>query len=232
MEKMYGFKEKDVLSFIQYINENKGKSLSQIFGEYALINGKAKGTVRNLYYAIAKQSATDNEFCAKYLNGKQLSVGQIVQFDKRQERELIKKVLLAKQQGKSVRSEVMGLANSDAKLALRYQNKYRNALKNKPELIKQIVLEINKDKKAGERNLCAPEKSIVSNEQFEKLKNQIDSLVLRISSSLRKENACLKERIKLLEGENLKLMSLLYGSAKPNDTEKYFVRLNSKQFIN
>ena len=232
MEKMYGFKEKDVLSFIEYINNNKGLPLSQIFSEYALINGKAKGTIRNLYYALAKQSAVDSEFCNKYLNGKPLSVGQIIQFDAKQEKELIKSILLARQKGRSVRSEIMLLANSDAKLALRYQNKYRNAIKNKPELINQIVLEINKENNANTDIVGAPIKSIVSKEQFEKLKNQIDSLVLRISSSLRKENACLKERIKILEGENLKLMSLLYGTNKPNNTEKYFVRLNKKQFIN
>ena len=97
MDKMYGFKEKDVIGLAELIKNRGSKSLSDVFNEYGLINGKAKGTVRNLYYALAKKSITDTEFCKKYLDGKPLEVNPIIQFDIEQERELIKKIILAKQ---------------------------------------------------------------------------------------------------------------------------------------
>ena len=233
MEKMYGFKEKDVIGLAELIKNKGEKSLTDVFNEYSLINGKAKGTVRNLYYALAKKSATDKDFCQKYLDGKMLEVSQIVQFDGEQERELIRKILLAKHKGKSVRSQIMILANGDAKLALRYQNKYRNALKNKPQLISEIVSEIKRQGQEISMDVIVkPNNGMVSSEQFDKLKNEIDNLVLKISSKIRKENQFLKERIAVLESENLKLSSMLYGKVRPIDTKKYFDLTNKKEFIN
>lgn len=233
MEKIYGFKQKDVIGLAQMINNRGNRSLSEVFNEYAIVNGKANGTVRNLYYALAKKSATDKEFCDKYLGGKALQVSQIVQFDKDQERQLIKKILLAKQSGKSVRSEIMALSNGDAKTALRYQNKYRNALRNKPQVISDIIGEIKGEGTTfTDKNMVDTQKSIISNQQFDRLKHEIDNLVGKIALKIRKENACLKERITILESENLKLKSLLYGGIKPIDTKKYFNLSNNKEFIN
>ena len=233
MEKMYGFKEKDVIGLAELIKNRGAKSLTDVFNEYSLTNGKAKGTVRNLYYALAKKSANDKDFCQKYLDGNVLKVSPIIQFDNDQERQLIKQILIAKKNGKSVRSQIMILANGDAKLALRYQNKYRNALKNKPQLISEIVSEVKEQGQEISMDIIAkPNTSIVSSEQFDKLKNEIDNLVLKISSKIRKENAFLKERIAVLESENLKLTSILYGNARPIDTKKYFNLTNKKEFIN
>ena len=80
--------------------------------------------------------------------------------------------------------------------------------------------------------IVKPNKGMVSNEQFDKLKNEIDNLVLKISSKIRKENQFLKERIAVLESENLKLSSMLYGNVRPIDTKKYFDLANKKEFIN
>jgi hypothetical protein len=135
MEKIYGYKEKDVLGLAQFIKNRGNASLSSVFEKYGLASGKAKGTVRNLYYALAKVSRQDDEFCKKYLNGKSLSVNQIVEFSSDEEQSLIDSILLERAQGKSVRSIIMNMANGDSRLALRYQNKYRNALKNKPNRI-------------------------------------------------------------------------------------------------
>ena len=54
MENLYGFNKKDALSLIEFIKNKKGESLSSIFEKYAKVSGKAKGTVRNLYYTISK----------------------------------------------------------------------------------------------------------------------------------------------------------------------------------
>ncbi|MBO7149350.1 MAG: hypothetical protein J6V71_00495 [Clostridia bacterium] len=232
MEKIYGYKEKDVIGLAEFLKDRGAESLSSIFTKYALINGKAKGTVRNLYYAVAKRSNVDKEFCDKYLGGKPLAINDIAEFDADEEKKLVKQILIERQNGKSVRSVIMRLSNGDAKLALRYQNKFRNLLKNKPELIAEIVGEIKSEGK-GESliDIEKPNKSPITEQQFNRLKVEIDALIGRISSSLKKENQYLKERIAILETENLRLTALLYGREKPT-AKRYFKANKPKEFIN
>ncbi len=231
MEKIYGYKEKDVYALAEFIKEKGETSLSNVFEKFGALYGKAKGTVRNLYYAVAKKSNLDKEFCQKYLGGKPIKISKIEEFSKQDEKQLIKDILIKKNKGKSVRSIIMEMANGDAKTALRYQNKYRNAIKNNPELINEIILEINSqgEKVSIENNMH--KKSIVSDAQFNKLKSEIDSLVEKISSKIKKENQYLKERINRLENENLKLISILYGSPNPTDARKFFSALKPKEFM-
>lgn len=230
MEKIYGYKDKDIVALAEFIKEKGDNSLSNLFERFGAINGKAKGTVRNLYYALAKKSNLDKEFCQKYLNGKPIRISKIVEFTKQDEKELIKKIILQKNNGKSVRSIIMDMAKGDAKIALRYQNKYRNAIKNNPELVSEIISEIN-----SEGNVFVQtkkeQKSIVSDVQFNKLKNEIDSLVQKISSKIKRENEYLKERVNRLENENLKLVSILYGNQNLTDARKFFSALKPKEFI-
>ena len=89
MNKIYGYKEKDVVGLAQFLLERDKGSLSSKFNEYAMLSGKAKGTVRNLYYALAKKSKEDKDFCNKILNGKQLNVGKIVEFSESEEKQFI-----------------------------------------------------------------------------------------------------------------------------------------------
>lgn len=230
MEKIYGYKDKDIVALAEFIKEKGDNSLSNLFERFGAINGKAKGTVRNLYYALAKKSNLDKEFCQKYLNGKPIRISKIVEFTKQDEKELIKKIILKKNNGKSVRSIIMDMAKGDAKIALRYQNKYRNAIKNNPELVSEIISEIN-----SEGNVFVQtkkeQKSIVSDVQFNKLKNEIDSLVQKISSKIKRENEYLKERVNRLENENLKLVSILYGNQNLTDARKFFSALKPKEFM-
>ena len=172
MEKMYGYKEKDVVGLAQFLCGRENQPLSRTFEEYASVSKKAKGTVRNLYYALAKLSQTDKQFCDKYLSGKSLTVNKIVEFSDCEERQLIKKILLAKSKGLSVRSEIMRLSGGDGKIALRLQNKYRNAVKNKPELIEKVKNDLVlsgaqfKDDKEFSKNYS------FDGGQFEKLKKK------------------------------------------------------------
>lgn len=225
MEKIYGYKEKDVIGLAKFLKGRENLSLTSTFIEYAKISKKARGTVRNLYYALAKLSQKDFEFCKKYLGGVPLNVTKIIEFNDCEERQLIKKILIAKGKGLSVRSEIMRLSCGDGKVALRYQNKYRNALKNKPELISEIIDELSKSGiKVDFREKSADFSSHISDEQFVKLKNEINNLVGKISLKLQKENEFYKERILQLERENLKLCTLLYGTNQPIDALKFFKR--------
>ena len=57
MDKIYGFKQKDVELLIKYLKDRQNASLSKEFARFAADTGKSKGTVRNMYYAIAKRAA-------------------------------------------------------------------------------------------------------------------------------------------------------------------------------
>lgn len=233
MEKIYGYREKDIIGLAEFLKGKGNASLSETFERYGVLNGKAKGTVRNLYYALAKKSNEDQEFCQKYLGGKPLSVGKIIEFDGAEEKELIKKILIAKNEGRSVRSAIMELSDGDGKTALRYQNKFRNAIKNKPELIEAVIGEMKKEGKEvllSQQKVCAEE--IISEVQFRRLKSEINGMVSRISSKIRKENEYLKERVGVLERENIRLLSLLYGGEQPTDARKFFKTRSGKEYIN
>ena len=223
MEKIYGYKEKDVIQLAKFINGRKDKTLTKTFNEFAVEHGKSKGTVRNLYYALAKLSNKDQEFCDKYLNGQPIFVSEVENFSKEQEKELVKKVLLLKHQGKSVRNAINLLANGDAKLALRYQNKYRNFIKTKREELNLLIEEIKKENGVTIELETIKTQEYFNEFQLKRLKAEINGLVSRISQDLQKENQMLKERINFLQNENLKLNRLLYGTNTPIE---YFSKHN------
>ena len=64
----------------------------------------------------------------------------------------------------------------------------------------------------------------ITEENFEKLKNEINNLFSRISQKERKENEFLKEKILILEKENLRLYNLLYSKKEPNGAKEFFNR--------
>ena len=223
MEKLYGYKEKDVILLAEFINTRRNNMLTKTFNEFAIEHGKSKGTVRNLYYALAKLSNKDTEFCKTYLGGEPIKVSEVENFTNKEEKDLVKQVLLLKNEGKSVRSAINELAKGDLKLALRYQNKYRNFIKNKKEELENLLEEIKREK-GVEIELGTKDNQVTFNEiQIKRLKSEINGLVNRISLDLQRENKTLKERIEFLQKENLKLSRLLYGNSMPIE---YFSKHN------
>lgn len=229
MQKIYGYREEDVKGLITYINEMQGKSLTGIFTEYARATGKASGTVRNLYYAIVKRSNEDQAFRNKYLQGKRLVVVKKQAFKDYEEKELAKNILREKAKGKSVRKAIKELALGDEKTALRYQNKYRLMLKKSPEKINEIALELK-----DEGVFIEPIKTIkgVSDFTYLRLKKEIDKLVESIALKTKKENEYLRNKISILESENQRLSSILYGDKeRVSRTSEYFIKTNAQKSI-
>ncbi len=207
---LYGYKISDAVGLMKFLSENPHNSLSQNFSLYAKKLGKVKGTIRNLYYAVAKRSNLDKDFCNKYCGGKPIKIEDITPFSLEQERELIKSIIISNSKGESVRGAVLKLANGDSKLALRYQNKYRNALKYKQALVKEIKGELAlAGIKVKENNHS---KQVVNKFQYLRLKKEIDGLVERISLDLSEENVRLKQKVCMLETENYRLKKQLEGS--------------------
>lgn len=184
MNKINGYTEEEATGLIEYIyaGKNAGKTLSYLFATYGSEHGRAKGSVRNYYYAFLKKR---NDLRVKaILEGKELKAGEIKPFTEEETEEMLKRVLLEKSKGLSVRRAIMNVSGGDEKLMLRIQNKYRNLAKKQPERIAKAAA------KAG-----IPEgKSFLQH----KLEREIDALYSRLAVDLRRENARLKEELEKL----------------------------------
>ncbi len=187
MNKINGYTEEEATGLIEYIytGKNAGKTLSYLFETYGREHSRAKGSVRNYYYAFLKKK--DDERVGRILAGKGLSAGAIKPFTEEETDALLERVIDGKKRGLSVRRTIMEAANGDEKLMLRMQNKYRNLLKKQPERVEKAA------KEAG--------MSVVSPFLQKRLEREIDALYARIAEDLRAENARLKSELESLKSE-------------------------------
>lgn len=189
MNKINGYTEEEATGLIEFIYTGKsaGKTLSYLFETYGKEHSRAKGSVRNYYYALLKKR--DDERIERLLRGKNLQVGAIRPFTEEETDEMLKKVLTEKSKGYSVRRAIMNVSEGDERLMLRMQNKYRNLLKKQPERVAKAARE------AG----IPEEKTFLQR----KLEREIDALYSRLAIDLRKENERLKAELeKLRNGED------------------------------
>lgn len=188
MNKINGYTEEEAQSLVQYICEGmkRGATLSGMFEGYAKKTGRAKGSVRNYYYALLRSCG--DERVRGLLRGTGLKAEKIVQFSERETDEMLKAILKQKSKGISVRRAVLNLSNGDDRLMLRYQNKYRNVLTKQPERLQRLMRE------------CGIESG--ADEARKKLEDEINGLYDRLASSLKEENKKLTSIIKKLTDEN------------------------------
>lgn len=163
-----------------------GKTLSGMFKDYAEKTGRAKGSVRNYYYALLRTSG--DERVKELLTGTGLKAEKITQFSEDETDDMLKAILTQKSKGISVRRAVLNLSGGDDKLMLRYQNKYRNVLTKQPERIERLMRECGLNSK--------------SDKARKKLEEEINGLYDRLASGLKAENKRLTEVIKKLTDEN------------------------------
>ena len=190
MEKINGYTREEAQSLVKYVCEGKGqgKTLTRIFEEYAKNTGRARGSVRNYYYALLK--STDNAEVKKILEGTQLKAENACPFTDEETDKILRAILNEKSKGLSVRRAVLNLAGGDDKLMLRYQNKYRNVVAKEPQRIERLMREggysvTDKDRKA--------------------LEDKINDLYDELNASLKEENARLTGIVKKLTDENFLL---------------------------
>ena len=190
MNKINGYTEEEAKSLVEYIWEGKqaGKTLTYLFAAYGAAHGRAKGSVRNYYYALMKNRGKD-ERVVKLLDGKQLSVEQIREFTEEETDRVLRSILAEKSKGVSVRRAICNIARGDDKLMLRLQNKYRNVLKKQPGRVEAI---------AAEMGLETGEKSLLQR----RLETEINALYDRLTRSLREENSRLSDENARLKKEN------------------------------
>ena len=190
MEKINGYTKEEAQSLVKYVCEGKGqgKTLTRIFEEYAKNSGRAKGSVRNYYYALLK--STENEEVRAILRDTQLQAAESRPFTDEETDKILKAILKERSKGVSVRRAVLNLAGGDDKLMLRYQNKYRNVLAKQPERIKKLMQD------AGYP---------VTDDGRKAIEDKINSLYDELNASLKEENKRLTAVIKKLTDENFLL---------------------------
>lgn len=111
-----------------------GRPLRDVFARVGEELHRKPNSIRNYYYAKVKDepelAPTKATFRA---------------FDQEELHLLLRDVLMAKGRGESVRACVIRRANGDRSAMLRYQNKYRSVLKNRPELLEEVAQELRRE---------------------------------------------------------------------------------------
>ena len=205
MNKINGYTEEEAKRLVEYIKDGKraGKTLTKLFASYGVENGRARGSVRNYYYALMKNRKGD-ERIVKLLDGSSLKVEQIREFTEEETDLALKSILIEKSKGLSVRRAITNLSQGDDKLMLRLQNKYRNVLKKQPERLEKIAESMGlteEERKrlleTGRKHRTKPEREFLQR----RLESEINALYDRLTQALKAENEKLREENEMLKNE-------------------------------
>ena len=190
--------------------KSSGKSLSNVFENFAKEKNMSAGSVRNLYYKVV---GGKEKFFDEIGVPEKLKPAFIKEFNESETRFLIKKILNEKTKGMSVRQTVLNLASGNSSLALRYQNKYRNALIFNKNIVLEIVNEIKK-----ENGDCYNPYINRKSKSYKFLEKSVDNFIDKIYRSFEKTKTELVDKINLLQQENIELKKALNCS----NVENYF----------
>ena len=110
---------------------SSGKPLRDVFAQVGQQLNRKPNSIRNYYYARIREQP-------------ELAPGKVTfrAFDQEELHQLLRDVLMARGRGESVRACVTRRAGGDRSAMLRYQNKYRSILKNRPELLVEVAKEL------------------------------------------------------------------------------------------
>lgn len=187
---------------LAYEAKNKGESLSKVFDSFAKQTGRARGSIRNVYYSSLKQTSGDEKYKKSVLGEKSLSVAKIISFEDCETDFLLEKILTGVTFGKSVR-RIISEMTENPKLALRYQNKYRNVIRFDRQRVQAVREKIIED-----YGKCYDpyKESATYDALLSKLKREINLLCDKIALEQREENQKLKQKILELEQERKELL--------------------------
>lgn len=132
-----GWQEEETARLFTAVKEANasGAPLRSVFESLSGDLGRKPNSIRNYYYACLRQRP---EIAT-------LRAAPFTAFTPEETHELLRRVLMARGEGRSVRSCVMEMAEGSHSRMLRYQNKYRTILKHRPELIEAVRQELQKE---------------------------------------------------------------------------------------
>ena len=105
----------------------EGRALKSVFDGVAERTGRKPNSIRNYYYARAKE------------NPEQIHHPAFVPFTQEEIWDLLVTVLSEQAKGVSVRACTLKMGEGDTRAMLRYQNKYRALVKNNPPLVREVI---------------------------------------------------------------------------------------------
>jgi len=205
--------EEEELLFKEIENsESTGKPLKKVFEAVAKATGRKPNSIRNFYYARIKE---------KDLSTSALHAGAFVPFSEEEIRQLLRTVLSAQANGISVRACTMSMGGGDNKAMLRYQNKYRALLKNRPKLVEQVAAELRAEgvefdpygRKKYRRDKAANRSEDMGGIAVDDIMEGLERLIGAASEAKRKEAASkaviaeLRSKIQLQEQELMEQQS-------------------------
>nr|MBR4280733.1 hypothetical protein [Clostridia bacterium] len=131
-----GWQEAETARLFSAVKEANaaGAPLRSVFESLSADLGRRPNSIRNYYYACLRQQPDAASRTPAFRP-----------FTPEETHELLRQVLMARGEGRSVRACVMSLAQGSHSQMLRYQNKYRTILKTRPELIAQICEELKQE---------------------------------------------------------------------------------------
>lgn len=140
--KILGWDISEIKILMNLVSKREEKSLVEVFDNFAKQTNRKTFSVRNFYYKLLELANIDNKI-AQVLNKNGIENAEIrTNHFSSTETENLLRILLNNEKNISVRRACMELAKGDDTLMMRYQNKYRNALKNQPELVSRILDEL------------------------------------------------------------------------------------------
>ena len=143
---------------VRAANED-GRSLREVFTDVGSQLQRKPNSIRNYYYARVRETP---ELAPRQTPFRAFSPEEVHQ--------LLRQVLMGRGSGESVRACVTRLAGGDRSLMLRYQNKYRSILKNRPEMLLSVA------EKLRQEGLPCPD-NVVEYRQYGACANTADSLM-------------------------------------------------------
>lgn len=134
-------------------HKKENKPIIDAFYEHAKNSTRQPLSVRNFYYAKVDEIKQNQNL----QNQLKINIGlheknNYAKFDERQTQKLLEHIKKRTKQGQSIRSACLELAKGDAKQLLRFQNKYREIIKNQTTILQKNAKKHDKNAKNTEKN--------------------------------------------------------------------------------
>ena len=128
-----GWQQSEIDLLFSAVSEaaEQNRPLRDVFAEVGAQLSRKPNSIRNFYYARVREMPQLASRQAPFRS-----------FTDQEVHDLLRHVLIGRGEGRSVRACVTQLADGDRAGMLRYQNKYRSILKNKPEMLMEVAQEL------------------------------------------------------------------------------------------
>lgn len=131
-----GWQQDEIDLLFQAVREASelGRPLRNVFADVGERLSRKPNSIRNYYYARVRETPALAPMRSPFRA-----------FGSDELHELLREVLIGRASGESVRACVTRLAGGDRSGMLRYQNKYRSVLKNKPDMLLETARELREE---------------------------------------------------------------------------------------